>query len=841
MWQLLRLYSLTEWWYHPWRTALGVIAIMLGVALGFSVHLVNHSALGEFTQAVRAINGEPDFEVRAATGMMNEGLFAKLAMHPAVDVASAVIEIDTYALRPDGTRQPLRVIGIDPLTAGSLSPALVPRLHDGEDRLALFAADAVFVSAELQKRLQLTPGSELGIAVGVRLERFRVAGSVNIANSPVAVMDIATAQWRFGSLGQISRIDVRLKPGTALQDTISELQLPEGVSAVLPTDAPARISNLSRAYRVNLTVLALVALFTGSFLVFSITALSVAKRTPQLALLAVLGLTAAQRRWLIVLESLVLGASGALLGLVVGGAMAVLALRWLGGDLGGGYFTGVAPALQWSWAAAASYGALGIVAAVVGGWLPAAQAAALPPAQALKSTVVHQGRSHAVWFGPILMLAGGLCALAPPVHGLPVMAYAAVALLLIGGIASVPLVLRMLTPVFSTKIASGALAMLAAERALRMRQQATVAICTVVASLSLAVALTVMVTSFRSAVSEWLNSVLPADVYVRTARTSSSAATHYFSPLEVQRIAGIAGIARVEPLRSQPVSFDARQPNVVLLARPLNSDPQSVLPMVGDLLPAKAGVLHVFISEAIVDLYGVRPGGTLQLPLPTPAGTQVVPAQVRGVWRDFSRQHGSVVMDIADWQSLTSDMRVNDLAVWLAPGAAANNVQQHIRNTVEQGELLETASAQEIRKLSLDIFDRSFAVTYWLQALAVGIGLFGVAASFSAQTMARRKEFGMLAHLGYTRTQLRRLVALEGAAWTSVGIALGLVLGLAVSVVLVHVINPQSFHWTMELQLPLLHLIALSGAMLVAGTMTAAIAGREAAGANAVIAVREDW
>jgi putative ABC transport system permease protein len=155
--------------------------------------------------------------------------------------------------------------------------------------------------------------------------------------------------------------------------------------------------------------------------------------------------------------------------------------------------------------------------------------------------------------------------------------------------------------------------------------------------------------------------------------------------------------------------------------------------------------------------------------------------------------------------------------------------------------VIEFASARELRAVSLRIFDRSFAVTYWLQAVAIGIGLFGIAASFSAQVLARRKEFGLLAHLGLTRGQVLRLVAAEGAAWTAIGSAAGLVLGLAVSVVLVHVVNPQSFHWTMDLMVPWARLLALCSAVVVAGTLTAWLSGRAAAGRDAVLAVKEDW
>jgi putative ABC transport system permease protein len=219
---------------------------------------------------------------------------------------------------------------------------------------------------------------------------------------------------------------------------------------------------------------------------------------------------------------------------------------------------------------------------------------------------------------------------------------------------------------------------------------------------------------------------------------------------------------------------------------------------------------------------------------------------------------------------LTGDERANDLALWLNDPTQVDRVEQALRDLADtarldaagrikvppsevkgvenadtsptdQGSLLEFGTAAQIRRTSLTVFDRSFAVTYWLQAVAVAIGLFGVAASFSAQVLARRKEFGLLVHLGLTRRQILTVVSIEGMAWTGLGTLAGLGLGLLVSAVLVHVVNPQSFHWTMDLMLPWSRLLALCLAVVAAGTVTALLAARAAAGRDAVLAVKEDW
>ncbi|MFN9746458.1 MAG: FtsX-like permease family protein [Betaproteobacteria bacterium] len=836
---LLRLLLWREWRHHPWRHATALLAVTLGVALAWSVHLINQSALAEFSAAVRAANGDADLSLRGAA--VPEALFEQVAQDAAVSLASPVLEIDTLLRRPDGRRVAVRVIGLDLLRAAPLAPELLPRPRQGEDRLAGFDPDAAFANAAALAALGSAEPGTIELQSGPATVRLRHAGSVAAGGTPVLVMDLAGAQGHFGAItggsGRLTRIDLRLAPGTDAAAWARRLALPEGVRVATPGADEQRVSNLSRAYRVNLTVLALVALFVGAFLVFSVVSLGVAQRAPALALLGVLGLSAAQRRGLVLAECAALGAAGGLLGLLAGTAMAAAALRWMAGDLGGGYFPGIAPRLQVAPLGVVVFGALGLVSALVGGWWPARQAEQLAPAQALKGLGTGLGAAPPAWPGLALVAAGALAALAPPVAGLPLAAYAAVALLLVGGVALIPATVHALLARWPRP--QGALALLALQRARHQRATATAAVAGVVASLALSVAITVMVASFRDGVARWLDTVLPADLYARTAASSASADQAWLPPGYAASAAAVPGVLRVEPARVQPVVLDESRPAVVLVARPL-ADPAAVLPLLAAPLPAPEGAVGVFVSEALVSLYGAAPGQPFVMPV---AGTPRT-LWVRGVWRDYARQFGTVVMDAADFRRLGGDDRVNDLALWLAPGAAAADVQQALREalrgTADPG-LLEFASSAELRQLSLRIFDRSFAVTHYLQVVAIAIGLVGIAASLSAQVLARRKEVGLLAHLGLVRGDIVRLVAAEALAWVAAGVLMGLALGVAISLVLVFVVNPQSFHWTMDLVLPWARLAGLALAVLAAGVATAALTARNAARAPAVRAVREDW
>lgn len=852
---LLRTFSWQELRQHPWRTATALVAIMLGVALGFAVHVINQSALDEFSRAVRTVSGQPDLELRAMQGGLPESLYGRVAQQPQVSLAAPWIEATALA----GTATPvqLRVLGGDALRLAPVAPALMPRLFDGGGRLDLFAPDAVFLNATALEALGLTPEqarhTPLPWQLGGRAQTLRIAGTVAASGPPLAVMDIGALQDSLQRWGQVDRIDVLLAEGATRESLLAELRrLPDWPAQALasrPGDDQQRIAEMSRAYRVNLTVLALVALFTGAFLVFSVLALSVAQRAPQFALLAVLGLTPRQRLGLVLLESLLLGLLGSAAGIALGAGLAWLALHLLGGDLGGGYFAGVQPALQWSAGAALTFGLLGVAATVAGGWWPARQAMELPPAATLKGQGAGSERAARGLPALLLMAASVALAFVPPVAGIPLAAYVAVALLLLGGMAALPWLLGQLLRLVPQSLLRQPLALLPVERARRMRRSTTVAVGGVVASLSLAVALTVMVASFRDSMIAWLDAVLPAPLYLRTAGSAGRADAAPLPADLAARIAALPGVQRAQPMRSTSLWLSPDRPAVSLLLRPLHGPQGQQLPWIQGPVQAPAGSTPVYVSEAVAQLYGVRPGQEW------PLLAQALPSEdsrvfVAGIWRDYVRQFGAIAMDWDDYQRLADGSATTagptEIAIWPDGDdtATAQQLQARIQSLMAgpgAAQALEFASSGALRERSMRIFDRSFAVTYWLQAVAIGIGLFGIAASFSAQVLARRKEFGLLAHLGLTRRDILAVVAGEGMAWTTAGAIAGSLLGMGVAVILVHVANPQSFHWTMELSLPWPRLLALAASVIAAGTLTAWLAGRAAAGREAVLAVKEDW
>lgn len=857
----LRALSLAPLLARARRSTLAVLAIAAGVALGLAVNLINDAALAEMQQAFASVSGEADVRIEGSGRTLDETLYARIGLHPAIADIAPVIEVNAAVA---GRREPLRVLGLDPFASARITPRLLLNQADrSRDPAALFRGTHIAVSPAVVAWLHeaALPPTHLTLQLPGGTRRLEIAGVLAGIESRqrLAVLDIGAAQTLFDLHGQISRLDLRLAPGVQRAAFLRELgpQLPAGVHAVIPEVHEQRAAALSRAYRVNLTMLAMIALFAGSLLVFSTQMLSVAERAGELALLRVIGVTARGTVGLMLVEAVLLGAAGAILGAAAGYALAWGALQVLGGDLGAGYFQGTRPALAFAPATTLLFMLLGAAAATLGAWLPALAAARAQPAPTLKtgSFLDTASMGPPPLLGGGLLLAGALLAFAPAVRGLPLFGYLAVASLLIGTL--------LLTPALAAGIFRGALActqawpqapptlQLALARLAHAPAQAGISLAAVLAAVSLAGAMAIMVTSFRHSVENWLQQVLPAPLYLRLSAAGLPRAQGFLDAQAQAIIRGTPGVQRAEFVRSESLQLDPARPAVALLIREFGASDSadSRLPLVKRYPLTPDELPRVWISESFFDLYRERlhldaaRGGTFELPLPVNARRAAAQrVRVAGVWRDYSRQHGAVLMLRDDYARIAGDTRAHDAALWLQAGATADSVWAALKRRLPDLPALEMAESSAVRAASLGIFDRTFAVTYALEAVAVLIGLAGMSAAFTGLILARRKEFGMLWHIGATRAELTRMIVLEGAALAALGALLGLLLGLLLASVLVFVINPQSFGWSMDFHLPAAQLALFAAALVAAAAGSAWLAARRVLAApDLARCVREDW
>lgn len=818
------------------RLALTVGCIALGVALAGAVHTIHASALAEVDRAARALAGQADVEIRGPRSGFDEHLFAEVARRPEVLAAQPIVDLEAPLAQGQAT---LRVLGIDPFRAARMQPGFV-----GAATGANFAASTelldernAWLTPAAVARLGAKSGDTITLSSGSGDVALKVAGALPAleAGGEAVVVDIAVAQARFGRVGRLSRLDVRLRPGvdaTAFRASLAAA-LPPGVVATEPASISGRAASMTRAYRVNLNALALMALLTGLFLVFSTLALQAARRREELALLRALGVTRRGLATYLALEGAIVGAAGALAGTLLGLAAAYAILREFGSDLGAGYFRGLEATFAPDPVALAGIALLGVGMAAGGAWLVARRAGQLDVAAALRERALDLPAVSRGRVAPAVALAaaGALLLLLPPVAGLPVGGYLAIAAWLGASVLVVdPACHALLSRIAPER---DPVAALAAAQVRHLPGHLAASVAGIVVSASLCAAMAVMVHSFRISLDRWLTGIVGADIYVR-ASPAGDAAT--FTPAQVARIAALEGVARVEPLRYDRLVLEADGPPLTLLARPIDARVLAGHQATPATMPPRGDAIAVWVNEAAVDLHGWRTGSRVSLPV---AG-RAVPVVVAGVIRDYARTWGAVMMDLEDYRRVSSDALTNDLAVHLAAGAQGARMSAAIRAAVPEMPGLALEDAALIHRRSLEVFDRTFAATYALEAVAIVIALAGVTSSFAAIAWSRRREFGVLRYLGLTRSEVARVLACEGAAAGLLGAVIGLASGAAISLVLVHVVNRQSFHWGMEVHWPLAGLAALAAAIVLACAAGARWSARAAVRDEAVRAVKDD-
>ncbi|WP_295530552.1 ABC transporter permease [Novosphingobium sp. Chol11] len=826
-----------EWRQHPGRIAVAALAIAVGVALGFAVHLVNGSALASFGQAIRTVNGAADLQITATSALgMDEALYGRVALAAGVADASPVVMLK--AKSPSGEAIP--VLGLDVIRAANVTPTTIGVSASGPGTGATdpFASDALFLSRAALAAARVRVGDSLAITANGHTQTMVVRGTLPAVadGQRLGAIDIAASQSLFGRLGRIDRIDLKLADGAqpgAARLALARLLPPDAILSD-GDDQTAQSDALSRAYRVNLDMLALVALLTGSFLVYATQSLSVARRLQAFALLRTLGM---QKRALIALvatEGALAGLAGSVLGLLLGYGLAAGAMALLGGDLGGGYFGDAPPPLIFAPGAALAFFALGMAAAIGGSVLPALDGARAAPAVALKNAGdALDPRARPGLMVPLVLAGLGIgAALMPAAARLPLFGYLAIALLLAAGIAAMPGVARLLLAPLARR-PSGAFAFDLAVQHLRGTPGAAAsALSGIVASTALMIAMAIMVTSFRGAVDEWLGDILSGDLYLRSDPGSGG-----FDPAAQGALARVKGVERIMFSRTVPLVLAADQPPMQLIARPV-MPAMEAMTLIGSAVRPPRGAIPVWLSEPAARILGRSAGQSVRLPLGH--GEHFA---VAGVWRDYARQQGAIAIESSDYERMSGDLARDAAMVVLAPGASADSVSRALiaaSPPALQGQV-QTAQPAVLRRFALTLFDRSFAITYLLEAVAIIVGLAGVAATTSAQALARTREFGMLRHIGVSRGQVLAMLGSEGALLGLVGSMAGVLLGIAISQVLIHVVNPQSFNWTMSTRFPLGLMASVIAALTVAASATAMLAGRRALSVDAVRAVRADW
>ncbi|HVT57046.1 MAG TPA: ABC transporter permease [Thermoanaerobaculia bacterium] len=853
---------------RPAQLALAVVGVALGVAVVVAVDVANASVFRAFTLSTEAVTGRATHQVAGGPTGLDERLFARLAL--ATGVAAAPIVEDYVRVAPaapggvpsEHRRSETRVLhllGVDPFSERPFRPDLADirpaggaATGAGRDRPAdqpaatgslaalLLRPGACLLAADMAAELGLAPGSRFQVLAGGVPREAELVGllarprseSASQAIADLMVMDVAAAQELLGRNGTLDRIDLRLEQPGRTATTTANIggaapfqDLEARVAALLPPGAqllPAGGQTsaalaLTRAFRVNLSALSLLALLCGAFLVYNTMTFSVVRRRTLLGTLRALGVTRQQVLALVLGEAAALALAGTGLGIAAGVALGRILVRLVTQTVNDLYFVVSVRALTLSPATLAKAAAIGIGATLLAALAPALEATLTPPRAVLNRSSLEarlrRTLPRATLLGAVVAGAGGVL-LALPGGGL-VVSFAALAAIVVGSALLAPaatvLLMRLLRAPAGRLF--GILGRLAAGGVEASLSRTAVAIAALMVAVAVTVGIGVMIDSFRQTVVRWLEGTLRADIYVTAA---SRAGLHgaALDPALARQAAALPGVLRVNDIRRAEIA--APDGAVSLLA--VGTDRRgfgSFELLAGDRERAWLAFAKgdgVLVSEPYFRRTGTGVGRTVRLR--TAAGDHDF--TVAGVFYDYTSDRGIVMISRRSYVRFWRDPALSGFSLYLAPGADAGLAIGRLRrllaspgaNTAGGAGAAGGAAARPalsirpnraLKKASLEIFDRTFLITGVLRLLAGLVAAIGILSALSALQLERARELGVLRANGLTPGQVWQLVTAQTGL---MGLAAGLLawpLGLALSAILVYVINRRSFGWSMRL------------------------------------------
>ncbi len=791
--------------HRPWQMILAVLGIALGVAVVVAVDLANKSAGRAFQLSMDKVSGRATHQIIGGPTGLDERVYTRLRIEGGVRQSAPVVE--GYGKTGDET---LHLLGVDPLAEAAVRGHL-EGTGNAPIRALLTLPNTVLLADTTARRLDLTVGEYFRLEIAGHRHTLRLAGLLKAdaaaAIDELLIADIATAQALTGYLGRLSWIDLVLPegaPGIALHARIISL-LPAGVELVPAKARSVSMAQMTRAFGINLTAMSLLALVVGMFLIYNTIAFSVLQRRRLIGILRILGVTREEIFRVVLGEALAVGLTGTALGLLLGVALGENLVRLVTRTINDLYFVLSVNQLLIAPSSLVKGLLLGLGATAIAALAPAIEAAGTTPHAALSRSILEGGVRSLV---PRLALSGVVLALGALLFlWLPskdiVLGFAGLFMLILGFTLTTPLLVVGMIKLanFLLHLRSGFVGGIPLRLAVRgihaSLSRTGVAIAALMLAVSATVGVGVMIASFRATVDVWLQSSLRADIYVSAPSLISSHIESHLDPKVIERVKQLPGIAEVSSARRVTVEAGLGLTEILALAPAPGRVPRFLL-KAGDpqaVWPAFKQNRAVLVSEPYAYHHDVAIGDFIKLR--TDAGIQSLP--VAGIYYDYGSEQGVVLMPRGLYDRYFHDRSVSSLGVYVAPGVSINAALTAIRaaTTASEQNIVVRAN-RDIRTASLEIFDRTFAITNVLRALAVLVAFVGILSALMALQLERAKELAVLRATGFTPKQIFGVVTLQTGF---MGLAAGVIaipVGLVLALVLIHVINRRAFGWSMQ-------------------------------------------
>jgi putative ABC transport system permease protein len=813
---------------QPGRALVILFAVALGDAAVVAIDLAGDAAAGSFHSSMDTLAGKNDFEVTAAGGVPEE-LGPRLARLPfALEVSPRIEDHATVA----ATGETVPLIGVDMIgEANGADEKPVVRAETEEGFRHINDANAVWVTRGLG-----TVGEKIALLINDQRREFTVRGRIPDQaglSGDAVVMDIGAAQMATGKPGRLDRILIRIlikTPGGADFDTWQKRlrnSLPAGV--LVNAQGSERYANrrMLAAFRWNLQILSYIAVLVGAFLIYNAMSVSVVRRRADIGVMRALGASRAAVLTAFLLEAVAFGAAGSAAALPLGRLLAAGAVRMLSTTVNALYVSSRPGVMAISAGSVALAFAVGIGVAVVSALAPAREASLVPPTEAMargrREYEVRVERRRDAVIALVLAAAGAAAAQAPEIGGKPLMGYLAALLFVAAAALFTPMVVNatMAAGAGPLRRMLGVEALLASRSLGGSLRRTAVLVGALTTAVAMITSVGIMVGSFRQTVLNWMENELPADLYIRPAGAATADEHPTIAPDVAGRIAQLAGVEHVSLFRAYEIEYQGLPATLAGADPDLDRSQQSITFLSGrasnDVLNELAAGDNAIVSEPFANKHHVRAGDALTLPL----GQRQVTFRVLGVFYDYGHEAGFILLDRRTMLKYLPDAAPSNLAVYLSPGADPGRTRAAILRAVPNSNLL-ISSNGEIRREGIRVFDQTFAITYALEAISILVAIGGIMGALISIVMDRRREFGVLRFLGATSAQIRKMILVEAGLIGLLANAVGLALGYVLSLVLVYVINKQSFGWTIQFHWPVAVLLG-SLSVVYAATVLAGL------------------
>ncbi len=831
----------------PFRTAITILGVAVGVAVFLSIRLANQQTMMSFTESVNMVSGRADAVIRVEGMDFNESVFEKL--HVLRKEIKAYPVIEGYGVESTSD-EVVEIIGTDLLQDSGIRDFSIKTAEEGLKGLIPLITDpaGIILPEKFVPGTRFAPGDTIEFLINGKVKTLNVnailedEGIAKALNGNFAMMDIAAAQNVFDKVGRLDRIDIQFLKSAdfesidfeSMQEKIASL-LPGNMKVERPQRKNRQVEKMLQAFQYNLTALSFVALLVALYLIYNMVALSVVRRRVEIGTLRAIGATPTLIALIFFLEAGIIGTIGSLLGIGLGYYFAQFSLDAVSLTVNNLYAPSYVTEVDFQWSQMGPYFILGVALSFISALIPAWDAATTPPTSVMRrgsyDLKLFRGSRGLNLTALMVVLLAALLTQLPPINHFPYFGFFSVFLIILG--------LSLLSPAillwtrdrlrFFCKKHFGGEGLLACMNLSQNVGRNALAVSSLAIAFMMVISMSIMVHSFRQTVIIWIDQTLQADLFVRVAGGRDIDYQHTLPSESVEKLKSLKGIAAVDQFRALDITYNDLP--VVLAAGDF-----SVLSQYGNLMiksgpPAQeldrimVGQNRAMVSESFSLKHKTNVGDKIELE--TPSG----PAQmeVTAIYFDYSRERGYIILDRTTFLNYYKETAINSFVIYLEDKTLLESVRKEILKTLKDHRLI-IRSNSELKQQVLEVFDKTFAITYSLEIIAILVAVLGLFNTLVSLILERKREIGILRFLGAFKGQVKRMVLIEAGLLGLIGSAMGFVAGVVVSYILIFVINKQSFGWTIQVHFPVLFILVMVitfwGISLLSGLYPARLAGK---------------